>query len=147
MLKTLVDGLSDDQLKLFIALGGGICLVLGTLITGVFGVMIARWNRNSLARTEIRKLAIEAGLENWRHQNTLKIDLMKEARQGHLVLDSPDAYIIHMLRIMNIAADMKLSAYDAANRVSQWSHGEIESDGKPIPKNEENEQDEPRNRH
>lgn len=131
MLKNLVDGLTDDQLKLFIALAGGIALIFGALITGIFGVMIARWNRNSLAMTEIRKLAIEAGLENWRHQNIIKIDLMKESRQGHLILESPDGYIIHMLRIMNIAADMKLSAYDAANKIHQWSSGEIDSDGKP----------------
>lgn len=139
MLKNLVDGLTDDQLKLFIALAGGIGLVLGTLITGIFGVMIARWNRNSLAKTEIRKLAIEAGLENWRHQNALKIEVVKQVG-GIQKIDSPDSYIIHMLRIMNIAADMRISAYDAANRVSQWSSGEIDSNGKPIPKNEENEQ-------
>ena len=147
MQKNIVDGLTDDQLKLFIVLGGGICLVLGTLITGIFGVLIARWNRNSLARTEIRKLAIEAGLEYWRHHNAMKVDAMKVAKSGHIVVESPNGYIIHMLRIMNIAADMKLSAYDAANRIAQWSSGEIESNGNPIPKNEENEQDEPRNHH
>jgi hypothetical protein len=46
-----------------------------------------------------------------------------------------------MLRIINIAADMKLSPYEAANRISQWSNGEIDSDGAPKSKNEENEQD------
>jgi hypothetical protein len=133
MLKNLVNGLTEDQLKLFISLAGGIALILGALITGVFGAMIARWNRVSAVKSEIRKIAIQSALENWRHQNILKIDLMKSGGRGNVSIESPDSYIIHMLRIINIAADMKLSPYEAANRIAQWSSGQIDSDGKPKP--------------
>ncbi len=122
------------------AIAGGSAAALINLIGGFF-------MRRSESKREIRRLAIESALDNWKHQNLLKMDWAKSEKDARVSLDSPDGYIIHMLRIMNIAADMKISAYDAANRVSQWSSGEVDSTGKPISKNEENEQDETRNRH
>ena len=106
------------------AVVGGSAAAIINLVGGFF-------TRRSESKREMRRLAIEVGLENWRHQNLIKIDWAKSEKDVRVSLDSPDSYIIHMLRIMNIAADMKLSAYDAANRIVEWSSGEIDSNGKP----------------
>ena len=121
MLKNLVSGLTEDQLKLFIALAGGIALVLGALITAIATALIARWNRNAAAKSEFRKLAIEAALENWRHQNELKIETVKIDPNAKVRLDAPDYYIAHMLRLMHIAADMKLTYDEASKQITGFA--------------------------
>jgi hypothetical protein len=135
-MKAIFDGLTDGQATMLV----GLLVAASASVGAGFSALIGYFKDRGVAAREMRRLAIEAALENWRHQNLLKIDIVKQVG-GYQKIDSPDSYIIHMLRIINIAADMKLSPYEAANRISQWSNGEIGSDGAPKPKNEENEQD------
>ena len=70
------------------------------------------------SKPQYRELAIKAAPDNWRHHNELKTDLIKAgASGGGLSIDGPDGYIIHMLRIMDIAADTRISSQDAARRI------------------------------
>ena len=120
---------SLPDIRIFISIATLIGGVVGALISGFFLLWIARGNRESLAKTEARKMAIMAGLENWRHQNELAISLVKEGKASNAIIGPPDAYIVHMLRIMEIAGDTEVTNYEAANRVVKWSSGEFESDG------------------
>jgi hypothetical protein len=131
MYKELVGNLTDDQAKLFVGILMMIGVLGGAVITALVTWWIARTNRNAATKSEYRKLAIQAGLENWRHQNTLKIDMIKSGGKGAVHIDAPDSYISHMLRVLNIATDMKLTPSAAADRITLWSRGEITSYGKP----------------
>jgi hypothetical protein len=127
-MKGIFDTLTSGQATVVAGLIAGAFIVIGAGINAYLGWLFARWKSRDDAAREMRRLAINAALENWRHQNALKIEVVKSVG-GVQEIDAPDAYIIHMLRIMNIAADMKLSAYEAANKISRWSSGEIDSDG------------------
>jgi hypothetical protein len=44
---------------------------------------------------------------------------MKAGGTGNVSIEAPDAYICHMLRIMEIAADTGISSQEAATRISK----------------------------
>jgi hypothetical protein len=113
--------------ELYVAIAGIVGVAAGGILQMVTAWGIRRWDE----KREYRKLAIEAALENWRHQNALKIDIIKSGGTGDASIESPDAYIIHMLRIINMAADMRLTPSEAANQIARWTSGKIDSDGKP----------------
>ena len=117
-MKALVDGLTDEQLKLFIALTGGIALVLGALITAIFGFCIARWTHNRQTAREHRTLAIQAALDSWKHVNSLAIDCVKHTGTGHYVVDDPGIPIAKMLQVIDIAGNMKLTPAEAAAKIA-----------------------------
>jgi len=108
--------------------------ISGVAVGGLIQILTAWGIRRCDEKREYRKLAIEAGLEIWRHRNTLMVDLIKSGGSGNVAIEEPDAYIMHMLRIVNIASDMKITASEAANKIALWGHGSITSDGKPTQK-------------
>jgi hypothetical protein len=97
--------------------------ILGALVGGVAASLVnfvaQCVARHYETKRQFRDLAIKAALENWRHQNDLKISLMKAGGTGNISIEAPDAYICHMLRIMEIAADTGISSQEAATRISK----------------------------
>lgn len=130
-MQDIFNKLTPGQATAIAGVVGGSCLIIGAGINSIFAWIFAAWKNRIESKREYRRLAIEAGLENWRHQNLLKIDLMKSGARGDVQIEPPDLYITHMLRVLNMATDMKLSPSEAADKITLWSRGQITSDGKP----------------
>ena len=89
------------------------------LITSIF----AEIGRKRTLDAEMRKTAVEAGLEVWRHMNSIKSDLIKAGGKGDVHFDAPYGYISVMLRVTHIAADTSISCKDAAERIQKEING------------------------
>ena len=89
----------------------------GIVVGGIIQMLIARYIHVSNERMSYRKLAVEAGLENWRMNTNLKMDAIKHGATGDIRMDSPDSYISHMLGIMDKAGNMSISASEAASKI------------------------------
>ena len=94
------------------AIVGGLSAALVNFVTGCI-------SRHYETKRQWRELAIKAGIENCRHLNELKIEMVKAAMKGHYVIETPDACIIHMLFLMEVAANPKLSAKQVSDEVKR----------------------------
>ena len=95
-----------------------ISAVVAAGVAGLVAFFTQWFARRDERRRQFRQLAFQAALENWRHQNQLKIDLLKAGAKGDFVIDAPDDYIIHMLLVMEIASNLKLTARQAADLIA-----------------------------
>lgn len=96
-------------------------VVIGTTVTSLTTFLNSLLARRSEARRQFRQMAIQAGLDNWRHQNELMIEVLKAGGKGDYVIDAPDDYIIHMLLLMDMASDPKLSPKEATDMIARKS--------------------------
>lgn len=90
----------------------------GVIFGGTIQVIIARFNHISTQKMAYRKLAIEAGLENWRINTAMKMDAIKSGAKGNIRMDSPDSYISHMLNLIDTAGDMSITPKQAASKIN-----------------------------
>ena len=110
-----------------IVLDAPTAVLLAAIIGGVAAALVNFVSqcvaRHYESKRQFRDLAIKAALENWRHQNELKIGLMKSGGSGSITIESPDSYICHMLRIMDIASNTRISSKDAAAKIAKMNAG------------------------
>ena len=102
----------------FVALGG---VLFGSFVTAFFPFLTAFLARRSQERWQVRQLAVTAALDHCRHENQLKIELLKAGAKGDFVIEAPDDYVFHMLLMLDIATDTKLSAEEAAAMIARKS--------------------------
>jgi hypothetical protein len=119
MLHQYLKDLTREEIALLAALAGFIGVVLGSFVTALTAIVAPWLARRSEQKRQLRQMAIQAGLDNWRHQNELAIGLLKAGGRGDYSVDAPDDYIIHMLLLMDIASDSKLSVEDATARIAK----------------------------
>ena len=113
--------LTKEQITIlvpFVALAG---VFFGSFITAFFPFLTALLARRSQQRWQVRQLAVTAALDHCRHENQLKIELIKAGTKGDFVIEAPDDYIYHMLLMLDIATDTKLSAEEAAAMIARKS--------------------------
>ena len=96
-------------------------VLIGTTVTSLTTFLNSYLTRRSEERRQFRQMAIQAGLDNWKHQNELMIEVLKAGGKGNYVIDAPDSYIIHMLLLMDIASDPKLSPEEATDMIARKS--------------------------
>jgi hypothetical protein len=128
MLHQYLKDLTREEIALLAALAGFIGVVLGSFVTALTAIVAPWIARRSEQKRQFRQMAIQAGLDNWRHQNELLIEVLKAGGKGDYVIDAPDDYIIHMLLLMDIASDPKLSPKEATDMIARKSR-------KPSPEN------------
>lgn len=119
MLHQYLKDLTREEIALLAALAGFLGVILGSGVTALTAIVAPWLARRSDQKRQFRQMAIQAGLDNWRHQNELAIGLLKAGGSGNYSVDAPDDYIIHMLLLMDIASDSKLSVEEATDLIAQ----------------------------
>ncbi len=123
MLHQYLKDLTREEIALLAAFAGFLGVLLGSAITALTAIFAPWLARRSEQKRQLRQMAIQAGLDNWRHQNELAIGLLKAGGRGDYSIDAPDDYIIHMLRLMDIASDSKLSIEEATRMIANKGRG------------------------
>ena|ERR1035441_5450902 len=106
----LLAELTPNAVWISACVGGGTAALINLI-----GGFITRYLE---ARRQIRELAIRVAFESWRHHNQIKSELIKSGARGDaLSILPPNSYVAHSLRIVGIAANTKISAEEAAERI------------------------------
>ncbi len=107
------------------ALAAGACtatgVLVGSAVAAFFPFITAFLARRSQERWQVRHLAVQAGLDHCRHENQIKVELFKSGVNNNVVIETPDDYICHMLLMLDIATDTKISAQEAAVMIRRKS--------------------------
>lgn len=86
---------------------GGLLTAIPTLITFWIG-------KRSDERRHLRELAFHAALENWKSAND-----WAEKRQGGSVIEPLDVFLLHMLKLSEVAARPGLTANNVGERMRE----------------------------
>jgi len=71
---------------------------IGSGVTGLFAIISIQLQRWAEERRQIRELAVQLALENWRHQYEHGKEV---AREGKTVIQPPlDVYLIHAMSLV-----------------------------------------------
>lgn len=116
MLHDFLRGLTTEEMSLVCAIVATLGVFLGSIITGISTLLVPWLLRRSERKRELRQLAVTAGLETWRKSCDIQIEAAKLG-EGPQIIGPADPFIGHLLRVLDIAVDMKLSPTEAARRI------------------------------
>jgi hypothetical protein len=95
-----------------------ICAGIGGAAAALINLIGGFVMRHLESKRQIREIAIKVAFESWRHHNEIKTELIKSGARGDaLGILPPQSYVAHTLRVVGIAANTRISADEAAERI------------------------------
>jgi hypothetical protein len=137
MIHEILKNLSPTDITLLVSLVGFFSVIVPAIVGGLSSLTTLWLSKRYEEKKHFRTLAIQAALDNWRMMSQLRVEAAK-AFKTHEHIDSPDGYIIHMLRIMEIAANTKITSEEAAKIISKMNSGSSAPESGAAKHSEEN---------
>ncbi len=95
-------------------------------LVGLFDLFKDRQNRKSEERRHLRELMFNAAVENWKHNNTVAVELMKVGNKVELM--PLDSYIVNLLTISDALLNTTLTKENVAEKLKGAFEISMEAD-------------------
>jgi hypothetical protein len=118
MLHDFLKNITREEITLLVAVIGVIGVFVGACVTGLTAILAPWLLRRSEEKRHFRQLAVTSGLDLWRTACDIQLEAAKLTGKEQTI-GPADPFIAHMLRIVEIATDMKLSSTEAAEAIQK----------------------------